>query len=66
MLLNLDAFKQFWFGNECPAKNNEIEHLKEQLYNYKRLFEASENERELLMKRVIELEKNKNTSNFEN
>jgi len=36
------------------------------LYNYKRLFEASENERELLMKRVIELEKNKNTSNFEN
>ncbi len=66
MLLDLNAFKQFWFGNDFPTKNDEIEHLKEQLYNYKRLFEASENERELLMKRIIELEKNKNTFNSEN
>ncbi|MBK9936233.1 MAG: hypothetical protein IPP61_16180 [Cytophagaceae bacterium] len=64
MLLDLNTFRQFWFGTNSSSNKDEIEQLKEQLYNYKRLFEASENERELLMKKLIDLEKNKNTSNY--
>jgi hypothetical protein len=66
MLLNLNVFRQFWSGVDSTSQNEEIEQLKEQLYNYKRLFEASESEREILMKKIIELEKTKTPPIIEN